>query len=216
MLKPTKQISPDHISYSDNVDPDSVELPEDNDPIGPDGTAVFEKPIIDQQIYTELNLPQGRQLRKAKVVGQTTDKNGKVTGSYDTNPFLNTLTCDIEFPDGEIREYSANVIAENIYAQVDDEGHSVQILDAIVNCRKDSSAFEKADMRVHTKSGQCRLRQITSRWSLLILQKNGEKEWMPLNKMKLALPLETAEFAVARGTSDKPAFKWWVPYILRH
>ena len=215
MSRPTKPNPPDHIPYSDGVDPDSVELPEDNDPVGPDGTAVFEKPITDQWIHAELNLPQGEQLRKAKVVGRSTDGNGKVTGSYDPNPFLNTLTYDVEFPDGEIKEYSANVIAENMYAQVDDEGHSVQILDSIVDYRKDSSAVEKADMYVHTKSGQRRLRQTTSGWSLLILWKNGEEEWMPLNKMKQALPLETAEFAVARGISDEPAFKWWVPYTLR-
>ena len=215
MSKPTKPSPPDHIPYSDGVDPDSVELPEDNDPVGPDGTAVFEKPITDQWIHAELNLPQGEELRKAKIVGRTTDGNGKVTGSYDPNPFLNTLTYDVEFPDGEIKEYSANVIAENMYAQVDDEGHSVQILDAIVDYRKDSSAVEKTDMYVHTKSGQRRLRQTTSGWSLLILWKNGEEEWMPLNKMKQALPLETAEFAVARGISDEPAFKWWVPYTLR-
>ena len=116
----TKPCSPDHISYSDGVDLDSVELPEDNDSVGPDSTAVFEKPITDQWIHAELNLPQGEQLRKAKVVGRTTNGNRKVTGSYDPNPFLNTLTYDVEFPDGEIKEYSANIITENMHAQVDD------------------------------------------------------------------------------------------------
>ena len=28
-------------------------------------------------------------------------------------------------------------------------------------------------------------------------------------------PLETAEFAVARGIEDEPAFMWWVTYTLR-
>ena len=27
-------------------------------------------------------------------------------------------------------------------------------------------------------------------------------------------PIETAEFAKARGIEDEPAFWWWVPYIL--
>ena len=38
---------------------------------------------------------------------------------------------------------------------------------------------------------------------------------MPLNRLKQSLPLETAEFAVARGIENEPAFKWWVPYTLR-
>ena len=37
---------------------------------------------------------------------------------------------------------------------------------------------------------------------------------MPLNKLKLALPLETAKFAITREISDEPAFKWWVSYTL--
>ena len=38
---------------------------------------------------------------------------------------------------------------------------------------------------------------------------------MPLNRLKQSLLLETAEFTVARGIKNEPAFKWWVPYTLR-
>ena len=38
---------------------------------------------------------------------------------------------------------------------------------------------------------------------------------MPLNLFKEHLLVELAEFAVARGIEDEPAFKWWVPYTLR-
>ena len=38
---------------------------------------------------------------------------------------------------------------------------------------------------------------------------------MPLNRLKQSIYLETAEFAVARGIENEPAFKWWVPYTLR-
>ena len=70
---------------------------------------------MDQQINAELNLPQEELLRKAKVIGQTKDGNGDIADSYDANPFLNTLTYDVEFSDSNIKEYSANVIVENIY-----------------------------------------------------------------------------------------------------
>ena len=33
--------------------------------------------------------------------------------------------------------------------------------------------------------------------------------------MKESHPVEMAEFAMARGISDKPAFCWWVPYTLK-
>ena len=55
-------------------------------------------------------------LQKAKVIGRTKDDNGNVAGSYDPNPFLNALTYDVEFSDGEIKDYSANAIVENIHS----------------------------------------------------------------------------------------------------
>ena len=39
--KTTKHVAPDHVPYSDSVDPDSVQLPDDNDPIIIDGTSVL-------------------------------------------------------------------------------------------------------------------------------------------------------------------------------
>ena len=75
-------------------------------------------------------------------------------GSCDSNLFLNTLTYDVEFSDGEIKECLANVLTDNMHAQADKDGHSIQILDAIVDYRKDSNAVDKAYMLLRTKSGQ--------------------------------------------------------------
>ena len=154
MSKPPKPLAPNHFSYFDGCDPDPIHLPDDNDPVLPDGTAAFEKPITDHWIHAELNLPQGETLRKAKVIGRAKDINGEVIGVYDNNPLLNTMVYEVEFPDGEIKEYAANVIAENMYSQVDEDGHQTQIMDSLVDYRKDNTAIDKADMYVHTKSGQ--------------------------------------------------------------
>ena len=75
-----------------------------------------------------------------------------MTGSCDKNFFLKTFTYDVEFPDGDIKECSANVIAENVCSQVDEDGSNTQILDSIVDCRKDSNAFDKAYTRLRAKS----------------------------------------------------------------
>jgi hypothetical protein len=47
---------------------------------------------------------------------------GTVRGRANANPMLDTRTYEIEFPDGRSDEYTANVIAENMYAQCDAEG----------------------------------------------------------------------------------------------
>ena len=125
------------------------------------------------QYFNRVLLPQGELLRKAKVFGRSKDVNSEITGSCDPNPFLNMFTYKFEFPDGEIKEYSANVIAENVHSQEDEDSNSIQILDAIDH-RKEINAVDKAGTRLHVKSRKQRFLHTTSGWSLLILWKNGE------------------------------------------
>jgi hypothetical protein len=45
------------------------------------------------------------------------------------NVMLDTRTYEIEFPDGRSDEYTANVIAENMYAQCDEEGNQFNLME---------------------------------------------------------------------------------------
>ena len=80
---------------------------------------------MDHWIHAELNLSHEEMLRKVKVIGRTKDENGDGTASCDPNIFLYTFTYDFEFFDGEIKENSADVIAENIHSQVDEDGCNI-------------------------------------------------------------------------------------------
>ena len=60
-------------------------------------------------------------------------------GKYDDNPFLNSLMYEVEFVDGQVLEYSANAIAENMLTRVDLEGFSTALMEGIVACHKDES-----------------------------------------------------------------------------
>jgi hypothetical protein len=44
---------------------------------------------------------------------------------------------EVEFPDGELKEYTANILAENMLSQVDDEGHSILLMRDIVDYKED-------------------------------------------------------------------------------
>ena len=44
---------------------------------------------------------------------------------------LNLLVYDVEFPDGDVKHYAPNVIAENVLSQVDSSGLYTQALDDI-------------------------------------------------------------------------------------
>ena len=56
---------------------------------------------------------------------------GKLAGVYDTNPRQNTMVYEVEFPDGQVKEYAANILAESILSQIDCEGFSTVLFDGI-------------------------------------------------------------------------------------
>ena len=76
-----------------------------------------------------------------------------MTSSYDPHPFLNIFTYDVEFSDGEIEQHSVNVIAENMHSQVDEDGSNIQILDSIVDYRKDKMQLIRLMCMFATRAG---------------------------------------------------------------
>ena len=65
---------------------------------------------------------------------------------------LNTVLYDVEFNDGSVRQYTANVIAQNLFDQVDIDGYSLSRLEAIVDYRKENCALTKDQVNFKTKS----------------------------------------------------------------
>ena len=112
---------------------------------------------------------------------------------------MNTTIYDVEFPDGEIREYGSNVIAENMYFQVDAEGYRYQLLCNIVDHKPDGNSIHPNNLYINTKSGHKRMRQTTSGWNLLVQWNNGTQEWVPLKKLNNSNPIEVAELSVAQS-----------------
>jgi hypothetical protein len=77
----------------------------------------------DKYISAEVSLPKDGEYFLGKVLAQKHDRNGNPVGKSNTNPILDTRTYDVTFPDGNTAEYSANIIAECLYSQVNNEGN---------------------------------------------------------------------------------------------
>ena len=140
---------------------------------------------------------------------------GKVSGKYDHNPTNNSIIYEVEFDNGKVKEYAANVIAENMLSQVDSDGVTTQLLEGFINTKRDELvAVSKAEKYDYNKHRQQRLHKTTVGWWLLIWWRDHSKTWMKLCEMKESYPIETTEFAVSRGIDDEPAFIWWVRYTI--
>ena len=73
---------------------------------------------------------------------------GAAIGRSHTNPLFDTREYDIKFTDGTSERYAVNIIAENMFAQVDEEGNQFQILSEITDHMADGSTIPIADGKV--------------------------------------------------------------------
>ena len=126
-----------------------------------------------------------------KLIQRTIGPDGQVTGTYDNNPFLNSIIYDVEFPDGQVKEYAAYITAENMLTQVDSDGMGTTLMEAIVDHRRDDEkALQHHDKYVQTKNGRCHLRKTTKGWELLIKWKDKSESWIKLADMKNHIQLK--------------------------
>ncbi|KAI2501495.1 Reverse transcriptase (RNA-dependent DNA polymerase) [Fragilaria crotonensis] len=170
---------------------------------------------FDGYLTASVMLPRGDEVLKAQVVARKRDANGNPIGKANSNPILDTREYVVEFEDGTKEVYMANMIAENMYAQVDSEGRAFALMSEIVDHESDARAMKIADGTFVDKQGRQRPRITTQGWRLLVEWKDGTTTWVPLKDLKESFPIEVAEYAVANKISEQPAFKWWVDDTLR-
>ena len=122
---------------------------------------------------------------------------------------------EVEFADGEKASLAANYIAENLFAQVDDEGNRQVLMNKIIDYRTNGTKLMQQDAFITTKMGTKRRRETTKGWELLVEWKDGSTNWVSLKDIKESYPVKVAEFALATHISMEPAFAWWVPFVLK-
>ena len=99
--------------------------------------------VYDTYVNTELQLPNGDHMENARVVKRHKNHDGQYIGRRHDNPILDTRVYDVEFNDGSVKQYSANVIAENMFSQVDADGYHYLLLDVIIDHRSNDQVVRK-------------------------------------------------------------------------
>jgi len=173
--------------------------------------ASFNPEIYYAMISAEVLLPSNDVLVPAIVTGCKCDQDGNPVGVANKNPILDTHVYQVAFPDGHIEEYATNIIAQNIYSQLDAEGQRHQLLEEIVDHHKDISA-KPPDQKWIQHGSNKTLTKNTLGWKLKVQWKDQSASWEPLRNLKD--PVEVAKYAVAQNIADEIAFAWWVPRVL--
>ena len=75
-------------------------------------------------------------------------------GQHHKNHLVNMLMHDIEFPNGDVINYAANIIAVNLLAQVDPEGFHTNVLEEILYHKRDGTAVPMSGKYFKSKQGR--------------------------------------------------------------
>ena len=170
----------------------------------------------DTYLNMELALPRdGAEVQFGRVVKRLRDKDGIPIGTAHDNPILDTRIYEVEFQDGHKASMAANAIAENLFAQVDDEGNRHALFAEIIDHRTNGKQLTQQDAFVINRHGTKRRKETTSGWELLVRWKDNSTTWVALKDLKASYPVQIAEYAVQARLAEEPAFAWWVPYTLR-
>ena len=140
----------------------------------------------DRYLNTELALPHRDEAtpQYAKVTKRLRDINGIPIGTAENNPILDTRMYKVEFMDGTKQSLSANYIAENLFAQVDQDGNHQVLLDEIIDYRTTSKEVKQQDAFITTRTSTNRRHETTIGWELLVQWKDGSMNWIALKDLK--------------------------------
>ena len=104
----------------------------------------------DQYINMEVNINRGDEncVERATVKRRALDLNGEPIGIAHKNSLLDSRQFQVEYLNGTTEILSANIIAENILAQVDDQGQRQLLLDEIIDHRVSEMPKQKGAMNI--------------------------------------------------------------------
>jgi hypothetical protein len=129
------QITPEFAPYGDDKIGVEPMMPEADD---------MDHDAYDQYNLARLMLPHSSGIaRSAQVKHRKRDEDGNLVGRLNSNPILDTGLYEVEFEDGQVG--TANVIAENIYEKLDDEGFAYTLFDSIVDHKHGPEAVSADD-----------------------------------------------------------------------
>ena len=105
----------------------------------------------------------------------------------------------MDYVDGYIKELTANVIAENLISQVDEEGRRLMMLSEIIDHRSTADAIPIFEGTFVNQYGVERRKATTRGWELLVEWKDGSSDWISLKDLKESYPVEVAIYATKHG-----------------
>ena len=140
---------------------------------------------IDKYLTCEIIMDVGSgNERKGRVTKRSRVHDEEPIGVAHNNPLFDTREYDVEFIDGSIEKYAANIITENMFAKVDDKGREHLIMKEIVDHKKYHTAIPISEGKLRSYNGNESPKVTTRGWKLLFEWRDGQTSWIDLKDLK--------------------------------
>ena len=156
--------TPEHVEYEE-MSPEELGYlmdPEERKPLPEQAEA--DDPDLNMYLLAKVMLPKDSAFANGRVLRRARDPDGQLIGHSHENPALDTSVYEVQFEDGSIERYNANIIAEHIYSQIDGEGYGMTLLDEIVDHKWDDSALLGEEGYKQGSNGEKIPRETTKGW----------------------------------------------------
>ena len=166
--------------------------------------------IRDAYVDMELGLPRVKydSLMHAIVKQRKLDDNGNLIGTESTNSLVDMRAYALKFIDGTTETLKTNTNAENLLAQVGEEGHRQHLLDEIIDYRRNNYAVHKSDAFIENRTGSRRQKKTTKGWEICVLWKDDSTDWIALEDLKQSYTIQLADFVQIHGIHEEADFAW--------
>jgi hypothetical protein len=172
----------------------------------------------DTYLNMEVTLPRGGgdpdDTQFARVTKRLRDKDDHPIVTANYNPLLDTLEYEVEFLDGHKESLSANLIAQHLFSQVDEEGHNHILLDDIIDFRRNDTAIDKADALWYSEWRKMET-IYNSRMAITMSMEGREHQLGGSQRYETFLPGPSGRLCIANKIDDEPAFAWWVAHVFK-
>jgi hypothetical protein len=123
--------------------------------------------LYDKYIEAEVILDDNANgAMRAAVKRRIRDFDGNVTGRVHRNPLLDTRDYEVEYADGTVDKYMANITADNLYSQVESKGKQFMVLIEIINHKSDGTGMNIEDGYVISHNGNKVPKKTTKGWKI--------------------------------------------------
>jgi hypothetical protein len=170
VLQDEGELYPDERAYGDGTNtPTDEEYRMDKKPPERMEEDDVESEAYDKLIGAELLVDFGNDgSKRATVKRRARDYDGNLLGQGHRDPQLDQREYIIEYDDGTCDRMFGNIIAANLYAQLDNQGQPYTLLKEIVDHRKRHDAIDKQDGFTVAQYGARIPKRTTRGWEICV------------------------------------------------